>query len=224
MTKAAAIIVAAGSGFRFGGRKQHSILGGQTVLERTLAVFQSHGEIEDIFLVLDDPRAGREMALAFSKISSVVRGGPERHDSVLAGLAKLLEGGRSAGKLVLVHDGVRPLVSHRLISRVVRAAERHGAVCPALPLNDTIKRVEGERILQTEDRAKLVRVQTPQGFSVDILRRAFEKAGQDGIYGTDESTLVERLGHPVRLVEGERRNLKITTPQDLKIAEVLLDD
>lgn len=224
MTKADAIIVAAGSGLRFGGRKQHSGLGGKTVLEWTLAAFQSHKEIADIVLVLEDPKTWKERAHTFSKISSVVRGGRERQDSVSAGLSSLLEGEKSPENIVLVHDGVRPLVGHDLISRVVRAARMYGAVCPALRLDDTIKRVEGERILQTEDRARLVRVQTPQGFSMDILRRAFEKAEDDGICGTDESFLVESLGHPVRLIPGDRRNFKITTPLDLEIAEVLLND
>ena len=136
----------------------------------------------------------------------------------------LLGAGRRSFDLVLVHDGVRPLVGSDLISRVLKAARRFGAACPVIPLDDTIKRVEGDHILHTEDRTKLVRVQTPQGFALDLLKRALEKAREVGFAGTDESSLVERLGEDVKLVPGDGRNIKITTPEDIKIAEALLDD
>jgi 2-C-methyl-D-erythritol 4-phosphate cytidylyltransferase len=224
MTRAAAIIVAAGSGIRFGGPKQHSLLGGKTVLERTLAIFQAHDDIGGIVLVTEDPRIWGTKATAFTKVAAVVKGGRERQDSVWEGMAVLLRDGRHPFDLVLVHDGVRPLVGSDLISRVVKSARRFGAACPAVPLDDTIKRVEGDHILHTEDRTKLVRVQTPQGFALDLLKRALEKAREEGFTGTDESILVERLGEDVILVPGDRKNIKITTPRDIKIAEALLND
>lgn len=224
MTKTAVIIVAAGSGIRFGGRKQHFLLRGRTVLEHSVKAFQSHPEIMGIYLVLEDPVAWEERAGDQKKICAVVRGGMKRQDSVWSGLSRLLGGGIADLDAVLVHDGARPLVGSALISRVIKAAGMFGAACPALPLEDTIKRARGGQVIHTEDRTELFRVQTPQAFSVDVLRRAYEKAEEDGFYGTDDASLVERLGYPITLVEGERSNIKITIPEDLKIAEALLND
>jgi 2-C-methyl-D-erythritol 4-phosphate cytidylyltransferase len=224
MIKTAVIIVGAGSGVRFGGRKQSFLLGGRTVLEHSLKAFQSHREITKIYLVVKNPNIWEEGAADKKKIAAVVQGGIKRQDSVQAGLSRLFEGEDSDCDVVLVHDGVRPLVGTALISRMIKAAVLYGAACPALGLEDTIKRAREEHILFTEDRTELFRVQTPQAFSADVLRRAYEKAGEEGIFGTDDASLVERLDYPVRLVEGERRNIKITTPLDLKIAEALIDD
>lgn len=158
----------------------------------------------------------------FSKLSAVVAGGRERQDSVEAGFSSIpFPGGGSC--IVLVHDGVRPFVDQALITRVIQAAGRFGAACPALPVEDTVKMVDGDRVIQTQDRNRLCRIQTPQGFSAAILKRALEEAGKDGFQATDEAQLVERIGLPVHTVPGERRNLKITSPLDLKIAEALIE-
>jgi len=157
----------------------------------------------------------------FAKLAVVVPGGKERQDSVRIGFAELTS---TAADIVLVHDGVRPLVQGDLISRVIEAAGSSGAAVPVVPLEDTIKRIEGGVVLGTMDRKKLVRVQTPQGFIYDVLGAALQQSYADGFYGTDEASLVERLGQEVITVSGDPRNLKITGPEDLKIAEVLLED
>ena len=126
--------------------------------------------------------------------------------------------------IVLVHDGVRPLVGKDLISRIIEATEQKGAAIPALSLEDTIKRVEGEKVVKTLDRLTLFRIQTPQGFFYTTLERALRKAKEDNFYGTDEASLVERIGENVYIVEGNTQNIKITSPEDIHIAEALLAD
>ena len=127
-------------------------------------------------------------------------------------------------KLVAIHDGARPLVSWQLIDRVVRAANTYSAAAPAIAVKDTIKTVRGGVVVNTPDRSQLRAVQTPQVFDFDLLRGALKKAAQDGAQVTDDCSAVERLGMSVKIVEGDERNLKVTTPMDLKIAEMLLED
>lgn len=221
MKKTAAIIVAAGGGRRFGAVKQIALLAGQPVLEWTLQAFDQHREIDKIILVLREELEHRHYRRRFAKLSAVVPGGKERQDSVRAGFAEL----RSATSgIVLIHDGVRPLIREDLISQVIAEAECSGAAVPIVPIEDTIKRVENSKILGTMDRKKLFRVQTPQGFQYDILKAALTQGAVDNICGTDEAALVERLGKEVTTVSGDPENLKITGPGDLKIAEVLLED
>jgi 2-C-methyl-D-erythritol 4-phosphate cytidylyltransferase len=219
MTGAAAIVVAAGEGRRYGAPKQFALLGGRSVLEWSLAAFESCGRIGEIILVLPDEALGPKYAGAFAKVRTVVRGGARRQDSVLAGFSRL---DRHRTDIVLVHDGARPLVTDALIRRVAREAAAHGAAVPALPVEDTIKEGAEGRIVRTVDRARLFRVQTPQGFAYGILEEAFRRAVQDGFSGTDDASLVERTGRPVALVEGDPRNIKITTLEDLKWAEEFL--
>lgn len=217
---AAALIVAAGAGRRFGGPKQFAYLKGQPVLEWTLARFDGHPGIRSIVLVLPDENDRKHYELRYSKIAAVVRGGERRQDSVWQGFRFL---DPSATRLVLVHDGARPLAGADLIDRVLAAAADTGAAVPVVPVEDTLKETVDGRLTGTADRARLVRAQTPQGFRYDVLLRALEAARADRFYGTDEAQLVERLGGPVAAVEGDPRNLKITTPLDLVIAEALLD-
>jgi 2-C-methyl-D-erythritol 4-phosphate cytidylyltransferase len=127
-------------------------------------------------------------------------------------------------EIVLVHDGARPLVGLDLIGRIVDATREKRAAIPVVPLEDTIKRVEGQKVLQTEERGRLFRVQTPQGFSLPLIREAFARATEDRFGGTDDAVLVERLGRDVFVVPGDQRNMKITTPEDLKIAEAYIED
>jgi len=124
----------------------------------------------------------------------------------------------------LVHDGVRPLVGEDLITRVIETTEEAGVAIPALPVEDTIKQVEGEKVSCTLERSKLRRIQTPQGFFYSILEEALNKAREDNFYGTDEASLVERIGKKVFIVGGDSRNIKITDQEDLRIAEALLED
>jgi 2-C-methyl-D-erythritol 4-phosphate cytidylyltransferase len=219
MTGVAAIVVAAGEGRRFGAPKQFALLGGRSVLEWSLAAFESCARVGEIVLVLPDEALGPKYAGAFPKVRAVVRGGARRQDSVLAGLGRL---DRHRTDIVLVHDGARPLVSDALIRRVAREAAAHGAAVPALPVEDTVKEAADGRIIRTVDRARLFRVQTPQGFVYDVLEEAFLLAGRDGFTGTDDASLVERTGRPVVLTEGDPRNIKITTLEDMKWAEEFL--
>ena len=124
-------------------------------------------------------------------------------------------------EIVVVHDAVRPLITRRLIDAAVRAAVEEGAAICALPITETVKRVRAERVEATLDRSELWAAQTPQAFRVDLLREAHEKARRDGVVGTDDAMLVERLGHPVRVVRGLAENVKITTPEDLRRARAL---
>jgi 2-C-methyl-D-erythritol 4-phosphate cytidylyltransferase len=217
---AAAIIVAAGAGKRFGQMKQFVYLRGKPVLEWTLEKFQIHDEVGSIVLVLPDEQDRKHYQMRYRKIIDVVRGGEERQDSVWQGF-RLLDPARP--ELVLVHDGARPLVDGALITRVIAAARATGAAVPVLPLEDTAKEVEAGRVVRTVDRFRVLRAQTPQGFLYPVLKKAMDAARHDHFYGTDEATLVERAGLPVATVEGSPLNIKITTPLDLKIAEALLD-
>ena len=154
------------------------------------------------------------------KVRAVVTGGASRQESVWLGLNAF------SGKIQLaaVHDGARPLISWELIDRTVRAANSYGAAAPAIPVKDTIKVERGGLVESTPDRSHLRAVQTPQVFDFDLLRGALQKARDDGAEVTDDCSAVERLGMKIRLVEGEERNLKVTTPLDLKIAELLLEE
>jgi 2-C-methyl-D-erythritol 4-phosphate cytidylyltransferase len=216
----AVLVVAAGGGRRFGGPKQFAYLKGQPVLEWTLACFETHPDIHRIVLVLPDENDRKHYELRYPKIADVVRGGERRQDSVWQGF-RLLDPSRT--RLVLVHDGARPLAGADLIGRVLAAAADKGAAVPVVPIEDTLKETADGRLTGTPDRTRLVRAQTPQGFRYAVLLRALEAARADRFYGTDEAQLVERLGGEVAAVEGDPRNLKITTPLDLVIAEALLD-
>lgn len=217
--RVSAIIVAAGEGRRFGGPKQFALLKGKSLLDRTLEKFQSHEKVDEIVLVLPHLKNKDAYLRRYKKISAVVRGGKHRQDSVLNGVRHLEPLGTG---IVLVHDGVRPLVSEGLISRVIEAAARTGAAVPALPIEETVKEVHRGKVVRTIDRTRLFRTQTPQGFAYHKLMSSLEKASREKSYSTDEAGLIEKSGGIVVIVEGEVGNLKITTPSDLLIAEVLL--
>ncbi len=221
MKKVSAIIVAAGEGKRFGSAKQFALLKGKPILDRTLETFEEHMKVTEIILVVREDWLREKYLNRYKKLAAVVRGGEKRQDSVMAGFNQLQP---DQADIVLVHDGVRPLVGKDLISRVIEAAEQKGAAIPALSLEDTIKRVEEERVVKTLDRLTLFKVQTPQGFLYTTLERALRKAKEDSFYGTDEASLVERIGEKVYIVEGDTQNIKITGPEDIHIAEALLAD
>ena len=163
-------------------------------------------------------RAGRILGRVVTHTPlTVVAGGRTRQDSVWLALQAAPED----VEIIVVHDAVRPMITRRLVDTVVRAAAAEGAAICALPLTETVKRVRAERVEATLDRSELWAVQTPQAFRADLLREAHEKARRDGVVGTDDAMLVERLGHPVRVVRGLAENVKITTPEDLRRARFL---
>jgi len=215
-----AIVVAAGAGKRYGERKQFTYLRAKPVLEWTLEKFEAHPGVDAVVLVLPDEQDLKHYRMRYAKIIDIVRGGERRQDSVWQGFRLL---SAEAPEVVLVHDGARPLVSAALIGRVIEAARADGAAVPVLPLEDTVKEVREGRITGTVDRTFLARAQTPQGFRYDVLKKALDAARRDRFHGTDEATLAERAGIPVTAVPGDPRNIKITTPVDIKIAEALLD-
>lgn len=218
-----AVIVAAGSASRMGGiDKVMAPLGGEPMILRTVRAFEDCEAVKEIVIVTRKDLMGpiAELCSGFTKIRSVVQGGSSRQESVKLGLLAFSKEVR----LAAVHDGARPLVSGELIDKVIRAAHSYGAAAPAIPVKDTIKVFEGGFIAATPDRSTLRAVQTPQVIDRDLLLGALEKAEQEGTALTDDCSAVEHIGMRVRLVEGEERNLKVTTPLDLKIAELLLEE
>lgn len=221
MKKVSVVIVAAGEGERFGAPKQFSLLKGKPVLDWSLEKFENHESVDEIILVLKDDERGEKILTQYKKIASVVKGGKRRQDSVLEGF-NLIDPPKAG--IVLVHDAARPLVDAGLISRVIKVTLEKGAAIPALPVEDTVKEVAEQEVLKTLERKRLFRVQTPQGFFYSVLKEALEKAQQENYYGTDEAALVERMGKRVYVVQGNPKNIKITVPEDIKLAEVFLED
>ncbi len=222
-TPAAAIIPAAGSGTRMKAScpKQYLLLDKKPILIHTVAAFHSSPDIDCIIVVVPTDRVNSTRELLqhwqLDKKTSVIPGGLRRQDSVKAGLDFL---SHDIGT-VLVHDGARPLVSNELIARCLEEASLHGAAIAAIPVKDTLKRADLHgNISGTVDRAHLWQAQTPQAANAKLLRRAF--AAADGRDVTDEASLLEMAGIPVRLVPGAETNIKITQPEDLIIAEKIL--
>lgn len=218
-----AVIVAAGSASRMGGiDKVMAPLGGEPMLLRAVRTFQQCDAIKEIVIVTRQDLLVKVMGLCdeFDKVKAVVVGGSNRQESVWAGLNALSD----KVKLAAVHDGARPLITWEVIDRAVRAANSYGAAAPAIPVKDTIKVVRGGVVMATPDRKVLQAVQTPQVFDFDLLRGALKKAAVDGAEVTDDCSAVERLRMSVKIVEGDERNLKVTTPMDLKIAQMLLEE
>ena len=196
-------------------------LGGEPLLLKSARPFENASSIGFIVAVVPaaDVEAGRELLAPLRKVVAVVAGGERRQDSVLAGLKQAPSG---FDGIVLVHDAARPFVDEALIDAVIDGAERTGAALPVLPLVDTIKRVRDGRVVETLDRAELGAAQTPQGFRLDLLVEAYERAFRDQVTLTDEAVAVERIGAAVAVVPGSRLNRKITTPEDLAWAEDIL--
>lgn len=226
MAKVTALIPAAGIGKRMGKRiaKQFLPLGGKPLLAHALLAFQHAPEIDEIIPILspEDMEHGlRDVIEAFhiAKVRTVVAGGRERQDSVSNGLAKL-DGGTD---VVIVHDGVRPFVSAEMIRNCVELASQGHCVSVGVPVKDTIKEVDScGMVKRTLDRSLLWAIQTPQAFPCAILKSAHRESGSGKHFGTDDASLVERAGHPVRVIPGSYDNIKITTPEDLLLAEEIL--
>jgi 2-C-methyl-D-erythritol 4-phosphate cytidylyltransferase len=224
--KVAAIIVAAGKGLRFGGslKKQFMELAGQPILYHSIMPFQNSELIQEIILVVPNTEieAVREMARPWrmDKIKAIVAGGDERHHSVRKGLNSL----SAEINIVLIHDGVRPLVEEAIINRVLQGVRQCGSAIVAVTPKDTVKSCRGGHIEQTLDRQKLLLVQTPQGFRRSIIEKAYDMAFAQHSFSTDDAALVEQMGKPVAAVAGDYRNIKITSSEDLAIAEVLMKE
>ena len=218
-----AVIVAAGNASRMGGiDKVMAQLDGRPMIVRTVETFQNCQAIREIVIVTraDLMEKITQLCKDFDKVTTVVEGGKDRQESVEAGLKALSK----KVKLAAIQDGARPLITDAVIDRTVRAAHSYGAAAPAIPVKDTIKIAKGGVVQETPDRSSLWAVQTPQVFDIDLLRGALIKARQDKAAITDDCSAVERIGFGVKLVEGDERNIKVTTPMDLKIAEFLLEE
>ena len=228
--RATVLIPAAGTGRRMGGSisKQYLELAGKPILAHTLTLFENHPRIENIYLIVppDDISYCQQQIIdryGFSKVKRIVAGGTERQDSVRNGLDTLAEDGLSQPhRPILIHDGARPLFDCKRLSTLIDIVCQTGACIIGVPVKDTIKEVENNQITGSPDRSRLWQAQTPQGFHYQLIREAFDQAADDGSTATDDASLVERLGHPVQILEGDYRNIKVTTPEDILIAAALL--
>ena len=215
------IITAAGRSRRMGVNKLLLPLGGEPVLVRTCAVFNDMDRVRDIVVTapqgLEDEYAGLLRSRGIGKVSRVVVGGEERQDSIYEAM-RVLQAGED--DFVAVHDAARPLITARMIDNICAALDGCDGVVPAVAVKDTIKRVDDAGVVvETLQRSELRAVQTPQIFRFGPLLRAYEAAYREGFIGTDDAGLMERYGGVVRTAEGDYRNLKITTAEDIAVAE-----
>ncbi len=218
-----AVIVAAGSASRMGGiDKVMEPVGGVPMVVKAVSAFQDCPAVKEIVVVTRQDLLTEiaHLTMEYDKVKAVVVGGKDRAESVNNGLNALSE----KVKLAAVHDGARPLVTWELIDRVVRAANTYGGAVPGIPVKDTVKIATGGLVQQTPDRKTLYAIQTPQVFDFDLLRGALQKAKLEELPITDDCGAVEALGFKVKLVEGDERNIKITTPLDLKVAAAYMEE
>lgn len=223
--KVTAIIAAAGGGKRIGGQKNKQFIeiAGKPILCYTLDKFESCDLVDEIILVLpkeDLDYGAREIVdrFGFTKIRKIVAGGKERQDSVYCGLKAITD----KPEIVVIHDGVRPFLKSSKIEESIAICRRFGAVILAIPAKHTIKEGKNGYVIKTLERDKLWEVQTPQTFKYEIIFEAYQQAFADGFYATDDSALVERLGYRIKILLGEWENIKITSPEDLELAEMLV--
>lgn len=224
-----AIIPAAGAGSRLQSilnqPKQFAPLAGKPILTHTLLQFQRCDSIDGIIIpaaseYIDFIQTGIVHQFGIDKVLDIIPGGDSRQNSVWEGLSRAKQYDPDT---VAVHDAARPFISSNIIEHSVEVARHSGGCLTAIRVNDTVKRVENEAVIATLNRAELWAAQTPQTFRYRLLLRAFEKAMAEGFSGTDESMLVERLGETVPVIHGSARNIKITTPEDLKIAQAMIE-
>lgn len=220
---AAAVILAGGSGTRFGGDKLMADLGGIPVLARTLLVFERTEAVRAIVVAVREDMTQAVDALCrrygISKLTAAVPGGDTRARSSLAGVLAV----PPEAELVAIHDGARPLVTERIITDALWTAYRHTAALPAVPVRDTVKLADKGMVAGTPDRSRLFAAQTPQCFQADLIRAALLDAAENAPEVTDDCLAVERFGGKIALSEGGEENIKITTPLDLRFAELILE-
>jgi 2-C-methyl-D-erythritol 4-phosphate cytidylyltransferase len=221
-----ALLPAAGMGRRMaaGMNKQYLLLGGMPLLARTVAVFEQAPFIDASYIISPEdeiPQCRREVVAAygFAKVQGIVAGGTERQHSVLNGLRAMAG---ADDDVVLIHDGVRPFVPEQVLQRAIEVARATDGALVAVPVKDTVKVVHRGIVRDTPVRDTLWLAQTPQAFRYDSIMAAHEVAEAEGFLGTDDASLVERLGKKVHIVLGDYRNIKITTPEDLLLAEAFL--
>lgn len=229
-SKTYALIPAAGMGKRMGAsiNKQYLQLDGLPIVARTISVFESSADIEAIYLVIPEAeipycREHVVEACGFRKIVEIVPGGKERQNSVMNGL-RAMRPHVSDDDVVVIHDGVRPLITAALLQKSIEVARDSDGALVAVPAKDTIKTVRDGIVFDTPDRESLWQAQTPQTFRFGIIYGAHQAAENEQFVGTDDSSLVERGGGSVRIVRGDYRNIKITTPEDLVLAGSFLAD
>ncbi len=226
MNSVMGIIPAAGHGLRMRSdtEKPYITIGGRSILAHTLSVFEACEAVDGYVLVVEAARVAScrehlaEAGAAYPKLAKVVAGGSTRQESVYLGLMALDEDTGS----VLIHDAARPCVEQDALEASVLGCARHGAVISATPSTDTMKIIRDGRVEATPDRSALWRAQTPQTFPYRVLRTAHEQAREEGYTGTDDAELVERAGYVVRALEGSPDNIKVTTAEDLDVAERIL--
>lgn len=223
LRRCGAVIVAAGQSSRMGGiDKVMAPLRGEPMIVHTVRAFQECDAISEIVIVTREDLIVPigDLCHGMDKVQAVVAGGSSRQESVSLGLNALSD----KCKLAAIQDGARPLVTWQLIDRVVRAAHSYHAAVPVIPVKDTIKVCNTGLVISTPDRSTLRAVQTPQVFDFDLLRGALKYAFENGKEITDDCSAVELLGMSVKTVDGDERNLKVTTPIDLKFAEMLMEE
>lgn len=217
------IIPAAGQGKRMnaGRNKQFIELEKVPIIIHTLKVFEEHSLCLGIILVINEAEKADFLKLIekyqITKVKHLVPGGQERQFSVYNGMKAVME-----GEQVLVHDGARPFITQKSIEDLLSKTIKTGAATLAVPVKDTIKRVENGIVVETVERSSLWSIQTPQAFKLSLILEAHENALREGFLGTDDASLLERMDHEVAIVAGEYTNIKITTPEDLYIAEAIL--
>ena len=228
LSKSIALIPAAGMGKRMGAsiNKQYLQLNGLPIVARTISAFEHSPLIDAIYLVIpaDEISYCQEhivTACGFKKIAAIVPGGKERQHSVLNGL-NAMQNCLADDDVVLIHDGVRPLVTENMLRESIAVARTHDGALVAVPTKDTIKSVADGIVVDTPPRETLWQAQTPQSFRFGVIHAAHLSAERDGFVGTDDASLVERNGGKIRIVPGDYRNIKITTPEDLILAEAFL--
>lgn len=222
-TLCSVVIVAAGSAQRMGADKLLMELGCMPVLARTLLAFENCDIVDEIIVVTRMEKVEEAAALCkkygITKAAKVIRGGKTRMESALAGVSEV----KSGAKLIAIHDGARPLVTDEVIRRTVDAAEIYMAAVPAVCSTDTLKAVdENSVVIGPVDREHTVRVQTPQVFDADLIKGALSKAVSDGLTLTDDCSAVEIMGVKTHTVQGDEDNIKLTTPRDVQLAELIL--
>jgi 2-C-methyl-D-erythritol 4-phosphate cytidylyltransferase len=225
--KVQAIILAAGKGIRMDGsvRKQYIAFDGIPILKHTLSIFDSCQRVSQIILVIPEEdfdfcRNAILVPADFQKVINLVAGGPERQDSVYNGLQIVAPD----DGIVIIHDGVRPFVRQEHLLACIKGAAKFGACILGIPAFDTVKQVNAKNeIMYTHKRDTLWLAQTPQAFRAKLIKKAHEAAKQEGFIGTDDASLVERLGQTVKIIPGSRSNLKITSQEDLELARAMLN-
>ncbi len=223
LKRTGAVIVAAGTASRMQGiDKVMAHIDGEPMIVKTVRAFQNSGVVCEIVIVTRPDLIAdiTRLCAGFDKVRAVVAGGDSREVSVQSGIRVLSK----RIKLIAVHDGARPLITQQLIDKTVRAANTYHAAAPGIAVKDTIKVVDGGVVTATPDRSRLQAIQTPQVFDADLLRCALHNVKKNQLSVTDDCSAVEYLGMSVRIVQGDERNIKITTPMDLKIAQLLLEE